>query len=46
MPPPIWACAGALKRSEATRAKVVPVVAIFQRTTLDFDSTASLQIVQ
>ena len=27
-------------------AKVVPIVAIFQRTTLDFDSTASPQIVQ
>ena len=37
---PIWAWAGAAKRSEATRASAVPVVAIFQRTTRDTDTTA------
>jgi len=36
-----WAWAGAVKRSEATRASVVPVVAIFHRTILDVDSTVT-----
>ena len=35
------AFAGAAKRSEATMANVVPIVAIRQRTTLDLDSTAT-----
>ena len=34
-----WAWAGAVKRSEATRASVVPIVTIRQRATLDLDST-------
>jgi hypothetical protein len=37
----IWACAGALKSSEATMANVVTLVTIRQRTSLTVDSTAT-----